>query len=107
MIGLLQRVRSASVDVDGERIGEIGRGLLVLVAVHRSSVTQADIAFLTGSNPAVRLFAGLRRPRQPIPGFGVAGVVVAVGEQAFGEGPVTAKLRGAFRARVNAAGSAG
>ena len=35
MIGLLQRVRNASVDVDGETIGAIGRGLLVLVAVHR------------------------------------------------------------------------
>lgn len=35
MIGLLQRVTSASVSVEGEVIGEIGRGLLVLVAVHR------------------------------------------------------------------------
>ena len=35
MIGLLQRVSGASVDVDGETIGRIGRGLLVLVAVHR------------------------------------------------------------------------
>jgi len=35
MIGLLQRVSRAAVAVDGETIGEIGRGLLVLVAVHR------------------------------------------------------------------------
>ena len=35
MIGLLQRVSSARVDIGGEAIGEIGRGLLVLVAVHR------------------------------------------------------------------------
>ncbi len=35
MIGLLQRVRNASVDVGGETVGAIGRGLLVLVAVHR------------------------------------------------------------------------
>lgn len=35
MIGFLQRVTEAAVDVDGERIAAIGRGLLVLVAVHR------------------------------------------------------------------------
>ncbi len=35
MIGLLQRVSSASVSVDNVVIGEIGRGLLVLAAVHR------------------------------------------------------------------------
>ena len=35
MIGLLQRVSRAAVAVDGDDIGEIGRGLLVLVAVHR------------------------------------------------------------------------
>jgi D-tyrosyl-tRNA(Tyr) deacylase len=35
MIGLLQRVSRAQVEVGGERIGEIGRGLLVLVGVQR------------------------------------------------------------------------
>lgn len=35
MIGLLQRVTQASVEVDGQRIAAIGRGLLVLVAVER------------------------------------------------------------------------
>ncbi len=35
MIGLIQRVTEAAVDVDGRRIASIGRGLLVLVAVHR------------------------------------------------------------------------
>jgi D-tyrosyl-tRNA(Tyr) deacylase len=33
MIALIQRVRSASVDVDGERIGTIGPGILALVGV--------------------------------------------------------------------------
>lgn len=41
MIGLLQRVTEAAVDVDGERIAAIGRGLLVLVAVHRDDGLQA------------------------------------------------------------------
>lgn len=35
MIGLLQRVLNARVSVSGESTGEIERGLLVLVAVHR------------------------------------------------------------------------
>lgn len=35
MIGLLQRVGASSVSVGGEDVGRIGRGLLVLVAVHR------------------------------------------------------------------------
>ena len=35
MIGLLQRVSQARVDVAGETLGEIGRGLLVLVGVER------------------------------------------------------------------------
>lgn len=43
MIGLLQRVREAWVDVDGERIASIGRGLLVLVGVERGDgAAQAD-----------------------------------------------------------------
>lgn len=45
MIGLLQRVSHASVSVDGEIIGKIGRGLLVLVAVHRDD-EEHDIARL-------------------------------------------------------------
>lgn len=35
MIGLLQRVSQARVVVDGETVGEIGRGLLVLVCAQR------------------------------------------------------------------------
>ena len=43
MIALLQRVSRASVEVDGQTIGEIGRGLLVLVCAERGDTkTQAD-----------------------------------------------------------------
>lgn len=43
MIGLLQRVTSAAVRVDGQQIGQIDRGLLVLIGVERGdSEAQAD-----------------------------------------------------------------
>lgn len=35
MIGLLQRVSHARVDIDGRRVGEIARGIAVLVGVER------------------------------------------------------------------------
>lgn len=41
MIGLLQRVTRAEVSIDGHSVGQIGRGLLVLVAVHRDD-TERD-----------------------------------------------------------------
>ncbi len=55
MIGLLQRVTNASVTVDGELIGEIGRGLLVFVAVHRDD-KEADIARLAERILTYRVF---------------------------------------------------
>ncbi len=43
MIGLLQRVSMARVEVGGETVGEIGPGLLVLVGVERGDAeAQAD-----------------------------------------------------------------
>ena len=43
MIGLLQRVTDARVEVAGEIVGEIGPGLLVLVGIERGDgETQAD-----------------------------------------------------------------
>jgi D-tyrosyl-tRNA(Tyr) deacylase len=43
MIGLLQRVASASVDAGGDRVAAIGKGLLVLVGIQRGDTEkQAD-----------------------------------------------------------------
>ncbi len=41
MIGLLQRVLSASVSVNGQTIAEIGAGLMVLVGVEKSDTPQS------------------------------------------------------------------
>ena len=55
MIGLIQRVTRADVRVDDETIGEIGRGLLVLVAVQRDD-TPKDIARLAERLLGYRVF---------------------------------------------------
>lgn len=55
MIGLLQRVSEASVTIDGRTVAEIGRGLLVLVAVHRDD-EEADAARLARRVLTYRVF---------------------------------------------------
>ena len=55
MIGLLQRVSHAEVEVGGEIIGRIGRGLMVLVAVHRDD-TSKDVARLAERLLGYRVF---------------------------------------------------
>jgi D-tyrosyl-tRNA(Tyr) deacylase len=55
MIGLLQRVSHAEVSVDGETVGRIERGLLVLVAVHRDD-TGKDVTRLAERLLGYRVF---------------------------------------------------
>ena len=55
MIGLLQRVSSASVSVDDQLIANINRGLLVLVAVHRDDEAR-DITRLAERMLTYRVF---------------------------------------------------
>ena len=55
MIGLLQRVTSASVSVDGQVVGQTGRGLLVLIAVHRDD-TPRDVERLAERLLTYRVF---------------------------------------------------
>lgn len=52
----------------------------VLIGVRAASVHPGDYFVLTGAPYVVRLAFGLRRPRHPIPGRDVAGVVEAVGK---------------------------
>ena len=55
MRALVQRVTRASVDVDGERVGEIGPGLLVLLGVtHDDTASEAD--WIAAKIRALRVF---------------------------------------------------
>ncbi len=55
MIALVQRVSSASVRVDGEVVGEVGRGLLVLLGVVQGD-TEAEKDWLADKVAALRVF---------------------------------------------------
>jgi D-aminoacyl-tRNA deacylase len=57
MIGLLQRVSSASVQVDGTVVGAVGPGLCVLVGVERGD-TEAQAARLLERLLGYRVFPG-------------------------------------------------
>jgi D-aminoacyl-tRNA deacylase len=52
---VIQRVSSASVTVDGNVVGEIGRGLMVLLGVARSD-TAADATAIAGKIVGLRIF---------------------------------------------------
>ena len=56
MKALLQRVERASVSVDGERLGQIGTGLLALVGVADQD-TKADADVLAAKVAGLRIFA--------------------------------------------------
>jgi len=65
-----------SADVDRPAVGDGD----VLVRVGAASVHPGDYFLMTGEPYVVRLVFGLRRPRHPIPGRDLAGVVAAVGK---------------------------
>ncbi|MDD9941518.1 MAG: D-aminoacyl-tRNA deacylase [Myxococcales bacterium] len=55
MRAVVQRVNSAHVDVDGERIGEIGRGLLVYLGVGRNDDGDTS-AWMANKVAGLRIF---------------------------------------------------
>jgi D-aminoacyl-tRNA deacylase len=65
---LVQRVSRASVDVDGERVAEIGDGLLVLLGVTHSD-TEAEARWLADKVRALRVFPDAEgRMNEPLGG---------------------------------------
>ena len=55
MKALIQRVSEASVDIQGERVAQIGQGLLVLLGITHTD-TAADVEKLAVKIPALRIF---------------------------------------------------
>jgi D-tyrosyl-tRNA(Tyr) deacylase len=53
---LVQRVRSASVDVGGDRVSEIGPGLLVLLGITHDD-GEAEVTWMADKIRALRVFA--------------------------------------------------
>ncbi len=52
---LIQRVSRASVTIEGERVAEIGKGLLVLVGVATTD-TEEDVDYLVRKTSCLRIF---------------------------------------------------
>lgn len=56
MRAVLQRVRSASVAIDGQPVAAIAQGLVVLLGVAKGDA-DADVAYMTDKIPHLRIFA--------------------------------------------------
>lgn len=83
MKALLQRVSQARVDIDGEVVGEIGRGFLMLVCAERGdTVRQADA--LLAKVLKLRVFADeagkMNRSLQDLDGQGARGGLLVVSQ---------------------------
>lgn len=56
MRAVVQRVGEASVDIEGQRVASIGRGLLVLIGFHRDD-TDRDSDYIIGKITGLRIFS--------------------------------------------------
>ncbi len=56
MVALIQRVTEASVEVEGEEVGRIGPGMLILFGAHRAD-TEAELDWLVRKCARLRIFA--------------------------------------------------
>jgi D-tyrosyl-tRNA(Tyr) deacylase len=55
MVALVQRVKEASVTTDGQAVGEVGAGLLILLGVHETD-TEAESTWLAQKCVNLRIF---------------------------------------------------
>ncbi|MBF0296102.1 MAG: D-tyrosyl-tRNA(Tyr) deacylase [Magnetococcales bacterium] len=78
MKAVLQRVTEAAVTVDGETVGSIGSGLLVLLAVERGD-DERELALMIRKIVGLRLFAD-ERGRMNLSIGQVGGAVLAISQ---------------------------
>lgn len=77
MKAVIQRVRRASVEIEGRNAGQIGRGLLVLLGVAQDD-DQTDVEFLAEKLPTLRIFpdeAG--KMNKSLEDIGGAGLIIS------------------------------
>ena len=83
MISVLQRVREARVDVEGQTVGAIGAGLLVLVCAERGD-TEAEADRLLAKILKLRIFSDeagkMNRSVQNLDGRGTCGGLLLVSQ---------------------------
>ncbi|MDH4466256.1 MAG: D-aminoacyl-tRNA deacylase [Acidovorax sp.] len=83
MISVLQRVREARVEVDGQTVGAIGQGLLVLVCAERGD-TEAEADRLLAKLLKLRIFSDaagkMNRSVQDVDGLGTCGGLLLVSQ---------------------------
>jgi NADPH:quinone reductase-like Zn-dependent oxidoreductase len=72
--GSAEVLRTAEIETPQPGDGE------VLVRVHAASIHVGDWILMTGSPFIMRMVTGIRRPRNPVPGTDIAGIVEAVGK---------------------------
>ncbi len=75
MRAVIQRVSRASVEVDGEIVGRIGRGLLILLGVGKGD-TEADAQYLADKMATLRIFADEHGKMNLAVADGAGGVLV-------------------------------
>lgn len=83
MISVLQRVREARVEVEGQAVGAIGAGLLVLVCAERGD-TEAEADRLLAKILKLRIFSDdagkMNRSVQDLDGHGTGGGLLLVSQ---------------------------
>ena len=52
---VVQRVKEASVSIDGEVVGRCGKGYMILIGVHADD-TEKDLKYMTDKVPKLRVF---------------------------------------------------